>query len=117
MPTENKPPSAAGSGEWRDISELKRSDDLFWFRRGEYLDGPRSPYMAEDPDYYTHFAPCNPPSMSAPVPTLTDTEREALDVESDVRSAIAEDWSIIPLSPQAVLTLCTALRRITGERK
>lgn len=51
---------------WKPIDELPSSDDLFWFARGDTVDGPRPPqfggYDAEEWDW---FAPAEAPPFTA----------------------------------------------------
>jgi hypothetical protein len=49
---------------WRDINECPETDDLFWFRKGEVIDGPRC-RKYDDSDYWTHFATCEAPAIAA----------------------------------------------------
>lgn len=46
---------------WRPINECPWSDDLFWFARGDNVDGPRTPEK-DDADYWDYFAECTYPS-------------------------------------------------------
>jgi hypothetical protein len=50
------------SSAWHPISDLPDSDDLFWFRRGDVVDGPRES-CADDYDYWDFFASCEAPSF------------------------------------------------------
>jgi hypothetical protein len=49
---------------WRPIAEIPNTDDLFWFRRGNNIDGPAHYDSAHDPDSYDYFAPCEPPTVA-----------------------------------------------------
>lgn len=53
----------AAEPKWIPIGGLDtETDDLFWFRRGDTFDGPRSPQAGGyDADEWDYFAPCEPP--------------------------------------------------------
>lgn len=65
------PPAGGGDADepadpWRPINELPDSDDLYWFMRGDTIDGPRAPQRGGfDADEWEYFAPCEAPSRLA----------------------------------------------------
>src|SRR5699024_7011426 len=53
-----QPAAVDGAMVWKPINVLPASDDLFWFARGDTVDGPRPPqYGGYDAEEWDWFAP------------------------------------------------------------
>lgn len=63
-PAAQRPGVVDEASPWRPIHECPDSDDLFWFCRGDAVDGPRPPWFC-DADYWDYFATAQAP----PLPT------------------------------------------------
>ncbi len=81
-PQSAAPPAPVPAGEvdepalpWREISQIPDCDDLFWFMRGDTIDGPRVT-VSDDCDYWDWFAPCEAPSNTHPLPASAVDGRE-----------------------------------------
>jgi hypothetical protein len=79
--------------EWQDMSTAAWSDDLIWLRRGNEVDGPR-PIVHDDYDRYSHWAPCEAPSIYASQLALPAGPVPEGDVESKVRALLWNDYPI-----------------------
>ncbi|MCP1118889.1 hypothetical protein [Robbsia andropogonis] len=53
---------AAQPERWLSINDAPWTDDLIWVRKGDSIDGPKR-IDNDDYDKYTHYAPCEPPSL------------------------------------------------------
>jgi len=82
--TSPKGGSDSSDAPWRPISELPISDDLFWFARGDTIDGPRVPQAGGyDADEWNWFAPAEAPGFTPEM----DAERDQQHREMQATSA------------------------------
>lgn len=69
--TAQQPAAVDGAMAWKPINELPASDDLFWFARGDTVDGPRPPqHGGFDADEWDWFAPAEAPPFTAAMDAL-----------------------------------------------
>lgn len=71
--------SEARVSPWRPIVELPISDDLFWFARGDTVDGPRAPQAGGyDADEWDWFAPAEAPAFTPKMEAECEQHRAEL---------------------------------------
>lgn len=94
------PAQPAAQGEawlaspWLPIDQLPESDDLFWFLRGDTVDGPRPPqFGGYDADEWDYFAPCVEPPTERAAPPAQPAERlpEALPIYEKLDAHLSEN--------------------------
>lgn len=101
-------PAVEPDEPWRSIHELdSETDDLFWFMRGDVIDGPRPPQVGGfDADEWDWFARAEPPSCkSKPAPAVPEGWRECY---SAVIGSLAK---IVSLGGDDAMTVMDAIPR------
>ena len=76
---------------WQPIALLPANcDDLFWFLRGDVVDGPRTPqHGGYDADEWDYFAPCESPAIN-PAPQQREASEAFITAALALREAVRQ---------------------------
>lgn len=101
---------------WQEIALLPESDDLFWFLRGDTVDGPRTPqFGGYDHDEWDYFAPAEAPPTTPPR-AEPPADAQAVDARQWLLNLMGDEDFTIPSTAFERLVLALAARGTTEGR-